>query len=133
MTVTEEELAAVLRHCRSLLAAAEELAMLLERRVGLVEEALVRWRGPTAVAFAAQAGSDDAVARAAVGLLRAEADAWARAWADAVNDHNARRWVEQAGGVDGGVMSRRPLAGFERVIPPRAEQGYAPTGVLSVP
>lgn len=132
MTVTEEELAAVLRHCRALAAAADELSTLLQRRVAAAEGALARWRGPSARAFAARTAADDDAARAGIRLLRVEADAWARAWADAVNEHRARQAAEPAT-VDGGIMHGRPLGRYEPVPVPRAESGYAPTGGLSLP
>ncbi len=128
MEVTDEELEAVLRHCRSLADAAEELEATGARLLTAAERALRAWTGPRADEFAAAVAEQETSLAAAGRALRAEADAWAQAWADAVNAQRARHQALAAaeGGV--GLLAHRAPGNDQPVPVPGVGTGYRPTG-----
>ena len=121
VTVTESELAAVLQHCRTLQAAADEVLATMDARRPWVEAALRSWRGPTLGWIRGAVADEEYRAQVCAARLRAEADGWAQFWADVLNAHNSRV---------GGVFQREPLTMVPVAPPPAAHNGYAPTGSL---
>jgi hypothetical protein len=143
MTVSEDDLAAVLDHCRVLAAGADQLVAVARDRDAAVTVALVAWRGPLARAFAERSSEEAVDLAVVVRGLRDEADDWARVWADTVNAvnrarHDARveefsgarsvgeRLVDVLVGDDAGDQ----VGPFVEVAVPTARAGFAPTGGL---
>ena len=141
--VTDDDLEAVLRHCRALLDAANELDAVLSSRVAEAENVLRVWSGSHARTFAARATDEDTETRGCVVLLHQQADQWAQLWADTVNEINRRRresavaelsssrgFLERGADLLLGDDSGDLTAEFVAVTVPRADQRYAATGEL---
>ena len=79
-------------------------------------EALASWTGPHRDHVARRFAHERSVSESACRALRAEADRWARAWTDAVDDANRARWSAATIGV---VESTIP-------IPPPVDVPVAP-------
>lgn len=143
MAVTSAELDAILDHCRSLIDAASDLSDEARARANKADIAGKKWEGPHYVTFTRRldAEAQDLAARSRE--LRAEADAWAQAWADNVNRLNRQRreeaidlissqrgfgesFVDVFVGDDSGDQVRD----YEPVSVPVEDNRYAPTGQL---
>lgn len=143
MALTESDLVEILLHCRDLAAAADHLDDLDTSRGADAETLLNYWFGPHADTFRQRAEDDSQSIRDRARNLRAEADEWARAWADTVNQINRQRRedaveAEQARRGTGerffdrflGDDSDDQVRDYVPVPVPTAASGYAATGGL---
>lgn len=143
MPVTQTDLDAVLRHCRTLADVADELTAVARARADAATEALRRWNGDFAEVFEARI-DDEAIDLADRARdLRSDADAWARIWADTLNAENRRRRsqaVEDERNRRGageqfvdffhGDDSDAQVRPYHDVPTPSAASGYLATGEL---
>ncbi len=84
-----------LRLARSLWSYAEELETAKgERRVEVLA-ALRTWRGPFGDQFRDRADDEQTSMASLVAALRTEADQWARAWKEAMDEQNRRLWARK--------------------------------------
>jgi len=143
MSLSESDLAQILAHCRDLLDASTQLNHLA---VGRHERAWLtrrRWEGELEVTFGhrMQDEADDLSARSRE--LLDDADAWARVWADTVNELNRQRreaaverrrsergFGEQFVDIFHGDDSDDLVRSVEPVAVPTAQARYAATGGL---
>lgn len=141
--MSEQELTEVLRHCRAMADAADDVQGLADRRADEAARTLSAWRGPHAEAFRSNLRSDDLSVRQCVLALRHEADSWAQLWADSINAENRRRHEAAVGEVSArrglgeqlvdvfvGDDSADQVEEFIPVAVPSAERRYAPTAEL---
>lgn len=143
MPLSEADLAQILAHCRDLLDASTQLNHLAVGRYAAAFEARRRWEGEHEVTFGLRMSdeADDLTARSRE--LLDDADAWARIWADTVDQMNRRRRddaVEQRRNERGvgeqlvdivhGDDSDDLVRPFESVPVPTAQTRYAATGGL---
>ena len=91
VVVTERELAAILDHCRSLIDAADEFAQAARGRAGKAALATAEWEGEFRETFVRRFDHEAEDLADRVSGLRADADSWAMAWADTVNELNRQR------------------------------------------
>lgn len=91
MAVSQDQVDAILAHCRALLDASGQLARIGRARGQRAVLALRAWDGPHADVFRERAKEEGADTETYSQHLRWEADRWAQIWADAVNHENARR------------------------------------------
>ena len=141
MRVSEDDLAEILAYCRALADGADQLEAANRDRMAAIEGAMSAWRGPHCRQFAVRAEAELDEVAAVASRLRAEAAAWARAWADTVNEENHRRWQARVEAVTEPQWTAGRLADlthgtsevvrpFVAVPVPTAEAGFAPTGGL---
>jgi hypothetical protein len=143
MALTESDLTEILLHCRDLAAAADHLDGLNISRGADAETLLNFWVGPHADTFGQRAGDDSQSMRDRSRNLRAEADEWARVWADTVNQINSQRREdaveaerhrrgtgEQFFDIFLGDDSDDQVRDYVPVPVPTAASGYAATGGL---
>jgi hypothetical protein len=143
MSLSEDDLALDLAHCRDLLDASTQLNSLAVGRHETAWQARRRWESEHEVTFGLRMESeaDDLSARSRE--LLDDADAWARVWADAVNRINrerraeaverlrrergvAERFVDVFHGDDTDDLVRR----VDPVLVPIAQTRYSATGGL---
>ena len=142
MPLSETDLAQVLAHCRDLLDASTQLDSLAVGRHGAAVEARRRWEGEHELAGLRMEGEADDLTACSRELLD-DADAWARTWADTVNQINRQRReaaVEQLRSERGfgerfvdvfhGDDSDGLVHPVELVAVPTAQTRYAATGGL---
>lgn len=143
MSLTEQELAPILVHCRELLFAEKQLEGIKGERAEKVEQALDHWQGSHGRTFSDRTEDEGRDIDARIAGLRTEADAWARAWADTVNQINGARReaaVEDERNSRGtgesfvdffvGDDSDQMVRSYTQVEVPTAETQYASTGGL---
>ena len=143
MSLSESDLAQVLAHCRDLLDASTQLEDLAVGRHEAAVEARHRWEGEHEVTFGLRMGSEADDLTACSRELADDADAWARIWADTVNQINRQRRdaaVEQLRRERGigerfidvfhGDDSDGLVPPVELVAVPTARTRYAATGGL---
>lgn len=86
-------------HARQLWALADRLQAENVARLVDAEQAAASWRGKYGDDFRARVAGEQADVRRVVGGLRAEAQAWATAWRDAMNEQNRRNRAAQVHAV----------------------------------
>jgi len=143
MSLSEHDLAQILEHCRDLHDAAAQLNHLAVSRYAAADDARGTWQGEHEVTFARrmEAEADELTARSE-GLV-ADADSWARVWADTVNqinqqrrddaverERNSRGFGEQFVDIFHGDDSDLQVRQIELVSVPTAASRYAATGGL---
>ena len=145
MSLSEFDLAQILAHCRDLLDASTQLNYLAVGRNEMAWRARRRWEGEHEVAFGLrmEGEADDLSARSRE--LLNDADAWARVWADTVNEINRQRReaaVEQRRAERGfgerfvdvfrGDDSEDLVRSVQLVVVPTAQTRYVATGGLEL-
>lgn len=143
MTVVESELAAVLDHCRTLIDASDQFDQAGQQRIRMYEVATSDWEGPHRLTFATRFTDESTDLAQRASGLRAEADAWARIWADAVNRINQERRqaavdeVRSQRGLGESIVdlfvgddSAQQVRPFHPVSVPTAATRFAATGGL---
>jgi len=145
MSLSEADLALVLAHCRDLLDASTQLNSLAVGRHQAAFDARRQWEGEHEVTFGLRMGAEAEDLSARSRELLDDADAWARVWADAVNNINQQRRdaaVEQRRNERGvgerfvdvfhGDDSDDLVPPVEVVAVPTASTHYAATGGLEL-
>lgn len=143
MPVTEADLLAILRHCRNLLDAAEQVDAAAAERDRAAMDALAAWSGELADVFRTRRDDEAVDLATCASDLRADADAWAQVWADTVNEINTRRradavdqvrdrrgFGEQFVDIFHGDDSDAQVRSYEPIPVPTAASRYAATGGL---
>jgi hypothetical protein len=143
MPVSQTDLDAVLRHCRTLLDVADELSSITTARADAATGALQRWNGDYADQFRTRMDHESLDLRARDRQLRADADSWARIWAQALNEENHRRrqdavqaerdrrgFGEQFVDIFHGDDSERQVRAYHNAPVPTAASRYQATGWL---
>lgn len=92
-----------------------------ERRRESADQALAAWTGPAAAELAARMAFEAAASHDVVESLRAEASAWAGAWARATDEANRQRWLADLGV---GVVAPEPPP-----VPVPRGPSFAPVGL----
>ena len=143
MSLSELELSQILDNCRQLLDASTQLNYLAVRRHDVAFNARRLWVGEHADTFGSrmEAEAEDLIARSRE--LLDDADAWARVWADTVNQINQQRrdavvqrlsdergYGEQLVDVFHGDDSKDHVPTMQPVSVPMAQTRFAPTGGL---
>lgn len=77
---------------RRLVRLADDWDMAFAARAAAFEAALSSWTGPYRDEVARRLAHERSLSEAATSALRLEADRWARAWAEAVDDGNRALW-----------------------------------------
>lgn len=84
-----------LRLARSLWAYAEDLEAARGTRRGHAADALRSWRGPFGDEFRERAGDEASSLASLISGLRSDADAWAGAWKNAMDEQNRRLYARR--------------------------------------
>ena len=133
------DFAGSLRLAASLWGYADDLEALCASRRSQAETALKSWRGPYGREFSERAGTDLSNASRLAAVLRTDADAWATAWKQAMDQQNwklyarrcreieeernlAQKFVDVFNGID---LPPEPVP-----VPKPAAPSFAPTACL---
>lgn len=143
MSLSEFELAQILVHCRQLFDASTQLNYLAVGRHRVAFDARRGWVGEHADTFGLRMEQEAVDLTARSRELLDDADAWARVWADTVNQINQQRrdaavqrlrdergFGEQLVDVFHGDDSKDHVPTVRPVSVPTAQTRYAPTGGL---
>lgn len=84
-----------LRLARSLWSFADELEACKGDRHRLAEQALRSWRGPFGNEFSGRERDEQVSLQTVIAGLRSDADAWAEAWKQAMDEQNRRLWARR--------------------------------------
>jgi class 3 adenylate cyclase len=129
-----------LRLARSLWAYADELEAAKAERKTEAEHALRTWKGPYATEFVGRGNDEQTSISALIAALRSDADAWAQAWKNAMDEQNRRLYARRVARMkeERSVAAKIGdwLTGFEAPPPPAplpkpGPAGFYPTGCLT--